>query len=39
MRNLVSLKAPVVYHGGVDPTVGVYGVEGSKPGAAAAAIY
>jgi hypothetical protein len=28
-----------VYHGGVDPTVGVYGVEGSKPGAAAAAVY
>jgi glutamate/tyrosine decarboxylase-like PLP-dependent enzyme len=39
MRNLVSLTAPVVYHGGVDPTVGVYGVEGSKPGAAAAAVY
>ena len=39
MRDLVSLKAPVVYHGGVDPTVGVYGVEGSKPGAAPAAVY
>jgi glutamate/tyrosine decarboxylase-like PLP-dependent enzyme len=39
MRDLVSLKAPVVYHGGVDPTVGVYGVEGSKPGAASAAVY
>ncbi len=39
MRNLVSFMAPVVYHGGVDPTVGVYGVEGSKPGAAAAAVY
>jgi hypothetical protein len=39
MRDLVSLKAPVVYHGGVDPTVGVFGVEGSKPGAAAAAVY
>ncbi len=39
MRNLVSFTAPVVYHGGVDPTVGVYGVEGSKPGAAAAAVY
>lgn len=38
-RDLVSMKAPVVYHGGVDPTVGVYGVEGSKPGAAAAAVY
>ena len=31
MRNLVAFTAPVVYHGGVDPTVGVYGVEGSKP--------
>ncbi|MDQ6904041.1 MAG: pyridoxal-dependent decarboxylase [Bacteroidota bacterium] len=39
MRNLVSFTAPVVYHGGVDPTVGVYGVEGSKPGAAATAVY
>ena len=39
MRDLVSLEAPIVYHGGVDPTVGVYGVEGSKPGAAAAAVY
>lgn len=39
MRNLVSFTAPVVFHGGVDPTVGVYGVEGSKPGAAASAVY
>lgn len=39
MRNIVSFTAPVVFHGGVDPTVGVYGVEGSKPGAAAAAVY
>jgi hypothetical protein len=39
LRNLVSLKAPVVFHDGVDPTVGVYGIEGSKPGAAAAAAY
>ncbi len=39
MRNIVSFTAPVVYHDGVDPTVGVYGVEGSKPGAAAAAVY
>jgi hypothetical protein len=28
-----------VFHGGVEPTVGVYGIEGSKPGAAAAAVY
>jgi hypothetical protein len=39
MRNLVSLKSPVVFHGAADPTVGVYGIEGSKPGAAAAAVY
>jgi glutamate/tyrosine decarboxylase-like PLP-dependent enzyme len=42
MRNLVSLKSPVVYHGDMthpDPTVGVYGIEGSKPGAAAAGVY
>jgi glutamate/tyrosine decarboxylase-like PLP-dependent enzyme len=39
MRNLVSFTAPVVYHGGIDPTVGVYGIEGSKPGAAAAGVY
>lgn len=39
MRNMVSFTAPVVFHGGIDPTVGVYGVEGSKPGAAAAATY
>lgn len=39
MRDMVSFKAPVVFHGGVDPTVGVYGIEGSKPGAAAAAVY
>ena len=39
MRNLVSLSSPVVFHGAADPTVGVYGIEGSKPGAAAAAVY
>jgi hypothetical protein len=39
MRNLVSLKAPVVFHGAADPTVGVYGIEGSKSGAAAASVY
>jgi hypothetical protein len=38
-RDLVAFTAPVVYHGGVDPTVGVYGIEGSKPGAAAAGVY
>ena len=39
MRDLVSMKSPVIYHGKVDPTVGIYGVEGSKPGAAPAAVY
>lgn len=39
MRDLVAFTAPVVYHGGVDPTVGVYGVEGSKPGAASAGVH
>jgi glutamate/tyrosine decarboxylase-like PLP-dependent enzyme len=39
MRNLVTFSAPVVYHGEAEPTVGIYGVEGSKPGAAAAAVY
>ncbi|WP_052444663.1 pyridoxal-dependent decarboxylase [Flammeovirga sp. OC4] len=39
MRNVVTFTAPVVFHGGFDPTVGVYGIEGSKPGAAAAATY
>jgi glutamate/tyrosine decarboxylase-like PLP-dependent enzyme len=39
MRDLISLSAPVVYHSALEPTVGIYGVEGSKPGAAAAAVY
>lgn len=39
MRNLVTFSAPVVFHGEAEPTVGIYGVEGSKPGAAAAAVY
>ncbi len=39
MRNMVAFTAPVVYHGGIDPTVGVYGLEGSKPGAAPAGVY
>ena len=38
-RHLVAFTAPVVYHGGVDPTVGVFGIEGSKPGAAPASVY
>lgn len=39
MRNLVTFSAPVVFHGEAEPTVGIYGVEGSKPGASAAAVY
>jgi glutamate/tyrosine decarboxylase-like PLP-dependent enzyme len=38
-RQLIALKAPVVIHGEAEPTVGVFGVEGSKPGAAAASVY
>lgn len=39
MRNLVTFSAPVVYHGEAEPTVGIYGIEGSKPGAAVSAVY
>ncbi len=39
MRNLVTFAAPYVFHGEAEPTVGIYGVEGSKPGAAAASVY
>jgi glutamate/tyrosine decarboxylase-like PLP-dependent enzyme len=39
MRDLISLKAPVVFHSDLEPTVGIYGVEGSKPGAAAAGVW
>lgn len=40
MRNLVAFLAPEVYHGSdPDSNMGVYGVEGSKPGAAPAAVY
>jgi glutamate/tyrosine decarboxylase-like PLP-dependent enzyme len=39
MRTLVSFAAPVVFHGQAEPTVGIFGIEGSKPGAAAAAVY
>lgn len=39
MRSLVTFAAPVVYHGEAEPTVGIYGVEGSKPGAAVTAVY
>ena len=39
LRDFVSLAAPVVFHSQLEPTVGIYGIEGSKPGAAAAAVW
>ncbi len=39
MRDLVTFAAPYMYHGEAEPTVGIYGLEGSKPGAAAASVY
>lgn len=39
MRDLIAYTSPVVFHGGYDVTVGPYGIEGSKPGAAAASVY
>ena len=39
MRNMISLKSPVVFHNEAEPTVGIFGIEGSKPGAAAAAVW
>ena len=39
LRDSISLRAPVVFHSQTEPTVGVYGVEGSKPGSAAAAVW
>ncbi|WP_347313424.1 pyridoxal phosphate-dependent decarboxylase family protein [Defluviimonas sp. SAOS-178_SWC] len=34
----IALTSPVVFHDGEAPTVGVYGIEGSKPGAAAVGV-
>lgn len=39
MRDLVTFSAPVIFRGEAEPTVGIYGIEGSKPGAAPAAVY
>jgi len=39
MRDLVSFRAPVIVHAAYEPTVGIYGIEGSKPGAAAAGVW
>jgi glutamate/tyrosine decarboxylase-like PLP-dependent enzyme len=39
IRDGVSLRAPVVFHNQTEPTIGIYGIEGSKPGSAAAAVW
>jgi hypothetical protein len=39
MRDLLTFSAPVMFHGGAEPTVGIYGLEGSKSGAPPAAAY
>ena len=38
MKNFVLLAAPEVFHSSEDLSVGVNGLEGSKPGAAAAGV-
>jgi len=38
MINQVAYKSPVVSHSGEAPTVGTYGIEGSRPGAAACGV-
>lgn len=37
-RELISYSAPVIEHGEADPSVGFFGIEGSKPGAAASGV-
>jgi glutamate/tyrosine decarboxylase-like PLP-dependent enzyme len=39
MRDLVTFSAPYIVHRKAEPTVGIYGIEGSKPGAAPASVY
>lgn len=39
LRNAISLRAPVIFHNQTEPTIGIYGVEGSKPGSAASAVW
>jgi glutamate/tyrosine decarboxylase-like PLP-dependent enzyme len=39
LREAISLKAPVVFHEQTEESVGVYGLEGSRPGSAAAAVW
>ena len=38
-RYLLTFDAPIVFKGATDPTIGIYGIEGSKPGAAATAVH
>ena len=38
MKDFITLKAPEVFHDPDDISVGVYGLEGSKPGAAACGV-
>ena len=38
MRYNIAVYHPEVFHGEDDPTMGVYGIEGSKPGAAPAGV-
>ena len=38
-KNLLTFGAPVIGAPGTEPTVGIYGVEGSRPGACAAGVF
>ncbi|KAL4225697.1 hypothetical protein ACF0H5_016386 [Mactra antiquata] len=38
MRGFIQVEASVIYHQGLDPAVGIWGIEGSKPGAAPAGV-
>ena len=38
MKSFITLKSPEVYHGDDTVSIGVYGLEGSKPGAAAVGV-
>ena len=38
MKGFITLAAPEVFHSPDDLNVGVYGLEGSKPGAAACGV-
>jgi len=39
LRHLIRFAAPYVVHGVEDPDVGIFGIEGSKPGASAVSVY